>query len=49
MLEGRGKMLVGSLAHLHELHVLSVRAVVAVTMSEASVTVKTFVFVFDVE
>ena len=40
--------LIGSLAHLHELHVLSVRAIVSVTMPEASVTVKAFVFVFDV-
>ena len=38
-----------ALSHLHELYVLPVRAIVAVTMSETSVAVKTFVFFFDVK
>ena len=37
------------LSDLHELNVLSVRAIVSVAMSETIVAVKAFVFFFDVE
>ena len=49
MVQVKSEELIGSLANLHELYVLSVSSADTATKPEASVKVKAFVFVLNVE